>query len=594
MEEERQNVSQLQEKCNGLERRLKELEHVNSSLQKNLGEIQKETKIDNQEREVREDGLYSKVDLLHSESSRLKEELQSKDSLIASLTDEKEKLLITVASLEEKVRVSAQAMKELQQQCDLMREQLESLKMEKGILEEEKDTSVMQKSQEKIHSEMVVKKVRELEDKLEGGVKEKNELSNTMKEIEGMLEEQTKCLEEKCKELAEMKTIMKLADKDNEDSVKEKETKLVELTFAYEDLMNKFNNEGKKLEEKCKELEQVKKQLKQAQEKSEEMKEDFERELDRMKFDLHDSNRDCSLLRDENKDLKQNSTGGADQFEWTREKKKLLHQLEESKLRINQAKRSQEKIQGELSQANLKLIYLESKRNSTGGGAEEIKRLKTQVSELNNEIQKWKAKADKEKTARDNITRKEEEINGLRSEVCKLQEEVKEWKAVADEKKKVAEKTLATNVKLVNKLEKLNREKDSVSPSTGNAAVGNSAHGLLSPLKPSRVNLLQAVSNTGILLSPLAKSLSNLDIKSQPVSTAPVTTQVTSTITAENTQPQAVPPNESRAIHEGRDTKVQGMTTRRGIPKPSGTESKKRAGQQGTNLLCNYMYFVFQ
>ena len=54
LEEERQNVGQLKEKCNGLEQKLNELESDNSSLQKKLCEIQTRHKSDSDEREVGE------------------------------------------------------------------------------------------------------------------------------------------------------------------------------------------------------------------------------------------------------------------------------------------------------------------------------------------------------------------------------------------------------------------------------------------------------------------------------------------------------------------------------------------------------------
>ena len=51
-------MSQLQEKCSGLQQKLKQLEHVNSTLQKNLGEAQSRHKSDSDEREVRESFLF--------------------------------------------------------------------------------------------------------------------------------------------------------------------------------------------------------------------------------------------------------------------------------------------------------------------------------------------------------------------------------------------------------------------------------------------------------------------------------------------------------------------------------------------------------
>lgn len=54
LEEERQNVGQLQEKCNGLEQKLNKLESDYSSLQKKLCEMQTRHKSDSDEREVGE------------------------------------------------------------------------------------------------------------------------------------------------------------------------------------------------------------------------------------------------------------------------------------------------------------------------------------------------------------------------------------------------------------------------------------------------------------------------------------------------------------------------------------------------------------
>ena len=585
MDAERQNVSQLQEKCADLEKRLKELGSVKSSLQKNLDEIQKEKNLDNKEREVREDDLYSKMDLLTSESNRLQDELQAKASLITSLTEEKARLLATVTSLEEKHKKSAQAAVELQQQCDLLKEQLELLRKEKGLLQEEKDASVMQKSQEQLDREQSTKKVQELQDKLTEEVKEKNKLSNTLKDVEEMLEQERKYLQESNKELDEMKTIFKLIEKENEESVKEKETQIVELTFAYEELRNKGSEEKKNLEEKSKELEQVKVQLQKSQEKNEEMKEEHERELDKVKFELQDSNNDCSLLREEIKELKQKPTEGTSEFKWSREKKKLLHQLKEHEVLLNQAKQSREKVLDEMAQAHVQKISLESKvtraSKDLAAREEEIKHLKTKVSEQNNEIQKLKDKAPKGKPTSDDLAGKEEEINGLKEEVLKLREELQQWKAVAEEKKKAAEKTLATNLKLVNKLEKLNQEKGSKLPDTGLTTTETNSNEVLSTPKSSRLNIVQTVSNNENPVSPLAKSLSSLDIKSLPVSTATMTATMPS-MTTRDFQPKAAP-----LIQNERDAMSQGVATRRGIPQP-----KKRAGEQGILFLRTFIHVI--
>lgn len=549
--------------------------------------------------QVIEDDLHSKVDLLRTESETLKEKMQNKDSVVTALSDEKAKLLTAVETLEGKLGESAQTVTELQQKCDLMSEKLESLRVEKGALEQEKDVSVLQKTQEKLNLENFAKKMQELQEKLENEKKDKKELLNAVNEMEELLKQEKKCVEKKSKELNDMETVLKLADSENEESVKEKEAKIVEMTFAYEDLRDKLDKEGKALDEKCKELDEVKKELKQAQERIEELKEEYEGELDRVNFELRDSNNDCVLLRGENEQLKRSSTGSADRTTWNREKKKLLHQLEESKIRFNQAKSSQEKLEKELSAANLKVISLESKGKPAEVDA--IKRLQARVSELNQELQKWKAIANhKEKAVAESkeISAKVEEIKrlqarvselnqelqkwksiannkeklvlgsggkdaekqSLQAKVCELQEELEKTKALADEKRKAADKTLTTNLKLVSKIEKLEKQgkQQNAAPTTSESAtVVESAPRLTSPPKPSRVNLTQAVSNAGVL-SPLAKSLANLDIKSQNTAGATV---------REDTR---------------RGDQESGMATRRGIPKPSeAMDSKKRAGEQG-------------
>ena len=591
--------------------------------------------------------MHNKVDSLRSQSENLKDTLQSKESQIVSLSDEKTNLLATVESLEEKLRKSTQTVTELQQKCDLMGEQLESLKVEKGVLEQEKDISVLQKTQEKINLESSAKKVKELQEKLDKEVKNKKELLQVVHEMEGMLEEQKKYAEQKNKELAEMEKMLKLAVGDNEACVKDKEAREEELTFAYEDLRGRLEREEKALKEKCNELAQAKKELKQTLEKIEGMKEVYEGELDRVKFELRDSNSDCALLRGENEQLKNTAAGGTDQSAWNKEKKKLLHQLEESKIRFNQAKSSQEKLEKELNQANLKVISLESKGNSTE--AEEIKRLQTRVSELNQEVQKWKAIANNKEKATleskvkvDEIKRlqtrvselnqelqkwkaiannkgktsvdvsRDAEIKRLQARVCELQEELEKAKALADEKRKTADKTLATNLKLASKIEKLSRGKESphskeqnvVRSPTESASVKESVQDSTwqCPPRPTRVNLTQAVSNAGVF-SPLAKSLANLEIKSLNTATtvtadnrlaaSSTATQVTST-RAVNTHAAAATANSRRPVHAKRDNadsnvpqiereKGVGMATRRGIPKPSEAvlDSKKRAGEQG-------------
>lgn len=412
LNEERQNVSQLKETCSGLELRMKELEDVNSSLQKDLVRIQEEKKL---EREDREEDLLNKVDFLRSESTKLEETLQTKESLVLGLIEERTKLAMTVAALEEKLSKSAQVVTGLQQQCDCMKDQVENLREERGRLEQEKEASVRQ---EKIYLEISVKKVRELEERLRKEVKEKKELSNTVTEITRILEKEQNCLEKKNKELSEMKKFMQLADKENEESIKDKNTKLDELTFAYEVLRNKLDKMEKNFEDKCKELKQVK-----------------------------------------------------DQF------------------------------------------------NQTEKG-------------------------------------------------------VKEWKTFANQRR-----TFATDLKLVHKLEKLSRDKNTASPCTDTAGTGKSSHGSSSS-KPSIVNFVKG----DFPLSPIAKSLSNMIIKSPTtVTSREAATQEMSSTTTRRTQPQTLSSNESLALEEIA-TDVHVEANRRGISKPNGTvDTKKRASQQATD-----------
>ena len=554
------------------------------------------------------------------------------------MTEEKAKLLATTEVLEEKLRNSNQAVTELQQKCDLMSEQLDALKVEKGALEKEKDVSVLQNTQEKMHLENSAKKVQELQEKLDKEESNKKELLQVADEMEGLLKEQKAHAEKKSRELAEVEKMLKLGEAREE-----------KLTFAYEDLRGKLEKLEEEFKQKCKELTQAKEELKQAQERSEGLKEEYEAELDQLKFELRDSNSDCALLKGENEQLKRGSTGGNDQSAWNKEKKKLLHQLEESKIRFNQAKSSQERLEKELNQAKLKVISLESKGNSAE--AEEIKRLQTRVSELNQELQKWKGIANKEKanSSRKELSAKADEIKRLQSRISELNQELLKWKAVAnnkektdvstnkdaeikrlqeklselqeqlekskalaDEKRKAADKTLATNLKLVSKIEKLTRGKESPqnnptdesSPKEG-ASDERASPSSAGPLRP-RVSVKQAALNPGVF-SPLAKSMASLDIKSLNTAATVAaenrseasssTTQVT-TASAVSAQPVAVRTSERRSSRGERETVasavpqiekekgsshgIMGVATRRGIPKPSESmDNKKRPGELG-------------
>ena len=554
------------------------------------------------------------------------------------MTEEKAKLLATTEVLKEKLRNSSQAVTELQQKCDLMSEQLDALKVEKGALEKEKDVSVLQNTQEKMHLENSAKKVQELQEKLDKEESNKKELLQVADEMEGLLKEQKAHAEKKSRELAEVEKMLKLGEAREE-----------KLTFAYEDLRGKLEKLEEEFKQKCKELTQAKEELKQAQERSEGLKEEYEAELDQVKFELRDSNSDCALLKGENEQLKRGSTGGNDQSAWNKEKKKLLHQLEESKIRFNQAKSSQERLEKELNQAKLKVISLESKGNSAE--AEEIKRLQTRVSELNQELQKWKGIANKEKanSSRKELSAKADEIKRLQSRISELNQELLKWKAVAnnkektdvstnkdaeikrlqeklselqeqlekskalaDEKRKAADKTLATNLKLVSKIEKLTRGKESPqnnptdesSPKEG-ASDERASPSSAGPLRP-RVSVKQAALNPGVF-SPLAKSMASLDIKSLNTAATVAaenrseasssTTQVT-TASAVSAQPVAVRTSERRSSRGERETVasavpqiekekgsshgIMGVATRRGIPKPSESmDNKKRPGELG-------------
>lgn len=575
---------------------------------------------------------------MRSESERLKGILQSKESQITDMTEEKAKLLATTEVLEEKLRNSSQAVTELQQKCDLMSEQLDALKVEKGALEKEKDVSVLQNTQEKMHLENSAKKVQELQEKLDKEESNKKELLQVADEMEGLLKEQKAHAEKKSRELAEVEKMLKLGEAREE-----------KLTFAYEDLRGKLEKLEKEFKQKCKELTQAKEELKQAQERSEGLKEEYEAELDQVKFELRDSNSDCALLKGENEQLKRGSTGGNDQSAWNKEKKKLLHQLEESKIRFNQAKSSQERLEKELNQAKLKVISLESKGNSAE--AEEIKCLQTRLSELNQELQKWKGIAnnkEKANSGRKELSAKADEIKRLQSRISELNQEVLKWKAVAnnkktdvssnkdaeikrlqeklselqeeleksralaDEKRKAADKTLATNLKLVSKIEKLTRGKESPQNNPTDesspkecARDERATPSPAGPLRP-RVSVKQAALNPGVF-SPLAKSMASLDIKSLNTAatvTAENRSEASSSITqvttaaAVSAQPVAVRTSERRPSRGERDAVasavpqiekekgsshgIMSVATRRGIPKPfESMDSKKRPGELG-------------
>ena len=90
---------------------------------------------------------------------------------------------------------------------------------------ERKDNSARNLQEQKV--DLGSPSYRKLEERLEKEMKEKDELANTVKEMRGILEQEKKCVERKKEELAEMKTLLQLTDKENEESSKDKETKLV-------------------------------------------------------------------------------------------------------------------------------------------------------------------------------------------------------------------------------------------------------------------------------------------------------------------------------------------------------------------------------
>ena len=427
--------------------------------------------------------MYSKLELLQSETEALKSNLGSRDATVSALSEEKTKLLVTIKSLEDKLSVSTQTVRDLQQKCEWMNEKLETLRVEKSALEKEKDGFVLRKSQEKMNLEHFMKKLQELQDKLDKESKMKEKSMEAVNEMEKILEKEKKSVEKKSKEIAEMEAMFKLADEMHEGTIKEKEGKIVELTFAYEDLRNKLEKQKKALEKTCEEFGSVKKQLKQAEERAEEMKEMYEGELDRVKFELRDSNNDCALLRGENEDLKRTADENLNHTSWETEKKKLLHQLEEAKMKLNQPKGTH-----------------------------------------------------------------------LEAEVRRLEEELEKTRVLAAEKQKTANETLATNLRLVRKIEKLEKhgqqhgqQQGSTRTNSGNAVEANGTQRSQSPPKLS--------NNVGVF-TPLAKSLAGLGLKT--LNTVPPVTD------------DARPDDKSGRLASGR-----------GLPTiPEAADSKKRAGEK--------------
>ena len=431
--------------------------------------------------------MYSKLELLQSEAEALKANLGSRDATVSALSEEKTKLVVTIKSLEDKLSVSTQTVRDLQQKCEWMNEKLETLRVEKSALEKEKDGFVLRKSQEKMNLEQFAKELQELQDKLDKESKMKEKSIKAVNEMEKLVEKERKSVEKKNKEIAEMEAMFKLADDMHDATVKEKEGKIVELTFAYEDLRNKLEKEKKALEKTCEEFGSVKKQLKQAEERAEEMKEMYEGELDRVKFELRDSNNDCALLRGENEDLKRTADENLNHASCETEKKQLLHQLEEAKMRLNQPKGTH-----------------------------------------------------------------------LEAEVRRLEEELEKARVLAAEKQKTANETLATNLRLVRKIEKLEKhgqQQSSTRINSGNAVEAHSTQRSQSPPKLS--------NNMGVF-TPLAKSLAGLELKT--LNTVPPVT--------DDARP---------------DDKSGRLTSGRGLPTiPEAADSKKRAGEK-----CMFLCYLF-
>ena len=246
-----------------------------------------------------------------------------------------------------------------------------------------------------------------------------------------------------------------------------------------------------------------------------------------------------------------------------KEKKELSNIVEEMRGILEKEQNCLKEKNQELAEVK-RLLQFAVKENE-----ESIKYKKTNLVELTFAYKDLKNKLDK---TENNFEDKCKELKQVKEQLNQTESEVKKWKTIANQRK-----AFATNLKLANKLEKLSWDKNAASPCTDNAGAGKSSDGSSSS-KPSGVSFVKG----DILLSPLAKSLSNLEIKSPTtVTTQAAATRETSSASTSRTQRQTISTKESLPLEE-RVTDVHVEANKRGIYKPNGSvDTKKRAGQQG-------------
>ena len=498
----------------------------------------------------------------------------------------------------------------------LLQKKLDELQNEQKLDSKERETreddlystvdslrSKSEKLQEEVQTEKSV---------IRGLANEKAELLAKVETLEEQLKESIRVASDLQQECDVLKEKLEGLKKDNDRLLKENDATLVsksEEKLNFEDANRKLQELREGLEKEVKEKRELsiiitelentldgiinkrkdlEEKLKQAEEKMAEMSESHQVELESVKFTLYRAESECIALQEENEDLKRSLTGRTERQGWNNEKNCLLQELEEVKMRYDKASKERENLEGEMHKLNIKVMSLEDSSASAKDAAAEIESLKIKVKKLSEELEKEKNRADE----------KEKEANEMLESSFQL---VKKHKKIVREKESLESRFKIACEKLNSMKAAMSREEQDEHSSNCSKQSSTASEVSLPKTTSSTIN------NPAVLLSPLARSLSNLEIKSVETVTSVMTgkskqeTSDTSQMTCQSSS-VITPPQETESSKVTRRERVvnssnlpqprkrQSVATGSVLPKPAPlaehVDSKKRLNQEGMLQCC--------
>ena len=403
-------IAELQEKCAQLEEAVQKERNDSLALQKKLREFQDEQKWDDTEREQEVVELRKCVEALRHEVDRLKEELEREKVALAEMSSSKNNLQTEFQSTTEQLQKQRLLSSEIEQENAMLKDRLQGVVKEKNRAEEEKETSVMNESQEKFRLREAEKKIEFLKQHLDKKVRIQVELIEQKKEVE-----------------------LKLKDTEGElNALKEAKT-----------FLDKRNTE----------LQRVNAEVKKVVEDTEANHKSFERKEREYVEKLENEENVTNQLRIVNCELEYEAA----------ELKERLEALEKSKdeaqAKYGQANATLVKLENDVSELRDRIHQLENensslqlrlKNNEAKRGSGEAATLQDRVKELQGQIEAEKERADD----------KEKEANTMLDQHHSL---IQRFKAQDRENKTLKDRLEFVNAKL-RAQKKVNKQQEQASP----------------------------------------------------------------------------------------------------------------------------------